>query len=132
MFLFFRALGPLSFCFPLLYDYKSCSLPQPPPTPLHTVFPSALPACMPWKMTWSCFSVRAHTQSLADFCSCPKAQVMDSYITCLCKMHVHAAVLNNRNVFSVLFVLFCCFFCFLCGFSAVWFTRTDFTVLTSM
>lgn len=32
---------------------------------------------------------------------------MYSYITCLCRAHVHAAVLNNRNVF-----LFFCFFCF--------------------
>lgn len=32
---------------------------------------------------------------------------MYSYITCPCKAHVHAAVLNNRNVF-----LFFCFFVF--------------------
>jgi len=79
--------------------------------------PAPFPFCMPWKMTWSCPAcVRTH--SLADLLL-PKAQVMDSYITCLCKTHVHAAVLNNRNVFSVLLFFVFCFFVFVWIFCSV-------------
>lgn len=65
---------------------------------LHT-FPSAhvLELC----------NVRVHLHIFLADLLWPQAQVMYSYITCLCRTHVHAAVLNNRNVF-----LFFCFFVF--------------------
>lgn len=106
MFLFFRTSDLFESIFTVQDGGSPPSLlrilspPLPAPSPLHAVEDDLEPS-----------GVRAHTRSLADLLL-PKAQVVDSYITCLCKTHVHAAVLNNRNVFSVLLFFVFLFFCF--------------------
>ena len=75
--------------------------------PLGMLFIALIPLQL---LDWQAFSSRvAALPCLACLRAAPTspAQGPYSYITCPCRAHVHAAVLNNRNVF-----LFFCFFVF--------------------
>lgn len=68
----------------------------------------SLQVCVPFppRTSWSWAACCALPHFLTDR-PWSRAQGAYSYITCPCRTHVHAAVLNNRNVF-----LFFCFFVF--------------------